>query len=236
MYSYIIFDLDGTLLDTLPDIQWALNTALAEFGQPVHNREAVRRMVGHGLAELVRQATGADRTTDPGIQALAGQVTARLRAIYREQPWRETLPYPGIPELLARLKDRGLPLGLLTNKAQPVADLVAGHFFPGIFQVVRGESPELPRKPDPAALHQLLDRLEPRPAPGQPDCRSDDRASRLERTVLVGDSDVDLLTARQAGCASIGVLWGFRSRAELEAIGPTCLARDSRELASLLGL
>lgn len=225
MAKICIFDLDGTLLDSLADIQHALNTALAENGLPSHDTDSVRRMVGHGLAELVRQAvpsqTPAKETVPP--------VLARLREIYREIPYRHSQPYPGIPDLLIELKAKGTIMAVLTNKSDPIAQIIVSHFFPGIFDLVQGESPELPRKPDPESLWRLLASLAP--LAGLP---LGQRENLGQAAVLIGDSEADIQTAHAAGVRAIGVDWGFRSSNQLLAAGATEIVTDCAALRRAL--
>lgn len=221
MAEIVVFDLDGTLLDSLADIGHALNSALAEAGLPVHELGSVRRMVGHGLGELVRQAVG------PATDA-APAVLARVRQIYLEIPYRHSRPYPGIPEALAELAGRGAILAVLTNKAQAIADLIVAHFFPGRFALVRGEGPLWPRKPDPQALLGLLADLAPLAG------LSGDPRSLAARAVLVGDSEADVKTALGAGARPIAVAWGFRDPDQLRAAGAAELAEDCPALLAAL--
>lgn len=225
-FPFLAFDLDGTLLDTLPDIRQALNTVMEEAGFAPFDSREVRAMVGNGLGELVRKALA--RRGAGADDVLARDRETRIRTLYAEKPWRDTLPYPGIPELLTRLKLAGIPMAVVTNKAQPVADLVVEHFFPGIFDVVQGEVPGQPRKPDPAPLLRALEQLAGR----TPGSIAPGRAP--EGCLMIGDSDVDVATAVAAGVPCIAVLWGFRDRPELEAAGARIFTSDTESLELLL--
>ena len=225
MKKLLVFDLDGTLLDSLPDIRWALNTTLGEFGFPGFELDQVRRMVGHGLTELVRQAVPEASRQAETIQPMV----QHIKSLYASVPFRETSPYPGMPELLRQLKAEGHVLGVLTNKAELIARLIVPHFFPGIFDAIQGESPELPRKPDPEALLGLLRVLAPRA-----DLDPSDLARLKLAATLTGDSEADIQTACRAGVRAIGVAWGYRAPEDLRSAGATVIADDANGLKDLL--
>jgi len=224
MKKILVFDLDGTLLDSLADIRHALNTALGEHGLPPHDSESVRGMVGHGLPELIKLAVGP-------AAAQAEAVLARMRQIYREIPFRLTRPYPGIPELLDELHAGGAILAVLTNKAEPIAQIIIDHFFPGRFALVQGEMPQQPRKPHPDALLSLLKRLAPRAG-----IDPQDQTAWCGQAIMIGDGETDIHTAAAAGVRAIGVGWGFRSPAQLMAAGANELVADVPALRVALGL
>lgn len=197
-YDAYIFDLDGTLLDTLPDLVNLTNTVLAERGLPQHTRDEINGYVGAGARVLLQRATPPG-TPDAEIDALL----ARWQALYPQLGHQFTRPYPGIPEALARLAAQGARLAVLSNKFDAaVADVIARH-FPGTFDLARGECAEIPRKPDPRGLQHMMAQLGVAP----------------ERTAYVGDSGTDMQVALAAGAAPIGVSWGYRPRAELQAAG-----------------
>lgn len=223
MYRYFLFDLDGTLMDTLSDIHWALNTAMKEFGLKEIELSSVRQKIGNGLFELARKAVSDDSLGTLEMEEIVPKIGNRLKELYAGEPWREASPYPGVLELLTRL--RQLPaakIGLITNKPQHTAELVAVHFFPDIFDIVYGESPDKPRKPDPVTVRKTLELL------GKP------AGAGLEDCVLVGDSEVDIETAISSGCPHVAVLWGFRDRVELEEAGARTFAENAAELALFL--
>lgn len=225
MVKILAFDLDGTLLNSLADIQYALNTSLGEHGFAQHDSDSVRRLVGHGLSELIKKAVPPDLNrpdiTDPVLQ--------RMRQIYKEIPFRYTEPYPGIPELLEQLKTDGYLMTVLTNKADPIAQIIIEHFFKGVFDLVQGETPDFPRKPHPDALHRLLRRIAP-----QTGIAATDSPALCQAAVLIGDSEADIQTAHAAGVRSIGVSWGFRSPAELRAAGADLVVDTTDALAIAL--
>lgn len=198
MYTHVIFDLDGTLLNTIDDLADAGNHVCAAHGWPTHTVDEFKHMVGSGIPKLVERFAPAG--TDG--EALAGAL-AEFSAYYDAHKEDKTAPYPGIPELLAALKGQGVRLAVLSNKAHALAGPVVEHYFPGVFDAVQGALPDVPVKPDPTLLRSLMERLGAKP----------------ETTLFVGDSDVDVLTGKNGGLTVVGVLWGFRDRRELEGAG-----------------
>lgn len=194
----LIFDLDGTLADTLDDITDALNRVLAARGFDTHTPAACRRMIGAGSLELVRAALPAH------ARGRAPELLEAFRGDYFEHLLVRSAPYPGIPALLDALSSRGLPICVLSNKLhEPTRRMTAALFPATSFVEVVGERPDRPRKPDPGVALELAARM--RVAP--------------ERCGFVGDSGIDMRTARAAGMPAFGVTWGFREREELLAAG-----------------
>ncbi|WP_296305188.1 HAD family hydrolase [uncultured Desulfovibrio sp.] len=217
-----IFDLDGTLLDTLLDIGHACNAMLAAHGYPVHEPEAYRRMVGNGFGKLVRRALPADalaelRARRPHEQAVEDLVR-ETRAVYAEHLNDATRPYEGMPDALRELAARGMTLAVFSNKPNEYTRLLIDAHFPGVFSVIRGARPDTPLKPDPAGAFAVMAAMDTEPG----------------QCFYVGDSDVDMLTARHAGMTGVGVAWGFRGLEEVRAAGAARLVRHPRELPSLL--
>lgn len=214
MFQTILFDLDGTLLDTLCDLAAAGNHALAAQGLPAHPVGAYRRMVGNGIPKLIERMLPPDRR-DTASHAR----TLRLFDQYYSAHLREqTTPYPGIPALLSRLRGAGCRLGVLSNKADRFARQMVEDYFPGLFDAVRGLGAGQPPKPDPTALCELMEGLGADPA----------------ATLYCGDSDVDIYTAHNAGVKGCGVLWGFRTQKELTGAGADFLAADTHALEGLI--
>ena len=216
----VIFDLDGTLLNTLSDLANSVNAALREHGLPGHDREAYRRMVGNGKAMLVRRAVRAADPSRGDDEALLASVERSFSVIYREHERDETVPYPGIPEMLRELGQAGIPVGVNSNKPDgPVQDLVR-HFFSDIpFAAVIGIREGIPYKPDPAGALLIAQRM------GYPD------GSEI---AYVGDSDTDIETAGRAGMRPVGAAWGFRGEAELMRAGADAVAQDPAHLLKIL--
>lgn len=214
MYHTVLFDLDGTLLNTIQDLADAANWVCAQNGWPQHTLEEYKRFVGNGIPKLC------ERFTPPqarGPQQLA-RTLAAFEARYGAHKQDATVPYPGIPEMLAGLAAAGVALGVLTNKEHCLAQAVMEHYFPGVFAFVQGAGPGVPPKPDPAGLNALMARMGAAP----------------QSTLFVGDSDVDIFTAHHAGLAGCGVLWGFRTEAELRAARAEYLAASPGALQGII--
>ncbi|MDR2611302.1 MAG: HAD family hydrolase [Deltaproteobacteria bacterium] len=210
-----IFDLDGTLLDTLPDLHGALNRTLAAFGMPGHTPEGCRALVGHGIARLVRDALPEGRRGDG---ALLDAMRARFREDYREHQLDLTRPYPGITGLLERLRGEGWPLAVLSNKDHDNACAVVGHFFPGVFAATLGPTRERPPKPDPRGALEAAAILGRAPVD----------------VCYLGDSEVDMGLAVTCGFVPIGVTWGFRPAGTVRAAGARYLIDSPGEFPGIL--
>lgn len=190
----IIFDLDGTLVDSLRDIADALNHCLELLGLSPRPADEFRYMVGEGVPVLCERAVG------PTRPHLVGRLTELARAFYRARPLRHTRPYPGIPDLVAALVARQLPLAVLSNKPHDMTvDLVHAFWPDGAFRVVRGYTLESLRKPDPTQALEICRQLGAAP----------------QATWLVGDTPTDIQTARRAGMRAVAAAWGFRPADDL---------------------
>ena len=197
-----VFDLDGTLLDTIDDLAYAVNTALTENGFPTHPREAYFYFVGNGARTLVQRALPQDVE-----KTVFETVYARYSELY-EAHWNVfTKPYDGILELLAALRADGIPLGVVSNKVHDGTLEVIDTFFPNTFDAVFGNRPGVPLKPDPAGVFNALAALGSDPA----------------HAFYLGDTGVDIETGKRAGIYSAGALWGFRTAEELTAAGADIL-------------
>ena len=192
-YKTFIFDLDGTLLDTLGDLAAAVNYALRTHGMPEHSIDDVRRFVGNGVRKLMERAIP-DGAANPQFD----ETFATFRQYYMTHSLDTTRPYEGIPETLAVLKERGCRLAVVSNKMMAATQELCQHFFPDTIEVAIGENEAegIRKKPAPDTVFAALRQL----GVGE------------EGAVYVGDSDVDLETARQSGLPCISVLWGFRDR------------------------
>lgn len=212
------FDLDGTLLNTLADIGNACNRMLAAHGFPTHALPAYAAMVGNGFTRTVEQALPPAVTSGLSpeeLETLAAEARARYGAALREH----TVPYDGMPQALAALADRGMTLAVLSNKPDAWTVELIRHFFPDIpFALVRGARAGAPLKPDPEVPRAMLAEL----------------GLRAGRCAYVGDSDVDMRTALNAGMVPVGAAWGFRGGAELRHAGARLLAAQPAELPDIL--
>ena len=214
MTKLAIFDLDGTLIDTIEDLGTAVNHALGLRGLALHSMAEYKDMVGHGVRNLVKDALAGSLGRQPE-DALVDAALAECVDYYVAHIDVHTRPYPGLPQLLARLQEKGLKLAVASNKFQEGAEKLVKEFFPDIrFVAVLGNSPELPLKPDAAVVQLVLDKA---------------GVSR-EEAVFVGDSATDMKTAVNGAVRSIGVSWGFRPRTELEQAGAMDIADNAEQL------
>ena len=211
-YKAIIFDLDGTLLDTLADLAGAMNWALARLGEDTHSLQACRKMIGNGVA------TFAKRALKPEKQHLQPQLLELMKARYRKHSLVKSTIYSGINELLAKLAQMPIRLAVATNKQHDDAVIVVEHFFgKGVFEVIRGVRQDGLVKPEPAFAKAIMDEM---------NLASDD-------ILLIGDSDVDIATAKSAKIESVGVTWGFRDREDLAAAGADIIIDKPGEILGL---
>jgi phosphoglycolate phosphatase len=209
----LIFDLDGTLLDTLDDIAFSMNAALKGFGAPQQPVHEYKRLVGQGLDILAWRVLPEDRRDDATVK----QCVAAMRAIYAGRWAHSTRPYPGIGGMLENLKRRAIPMAVFSNKAHDFTVRIVSHFFgPDMFKAILGGG-KFPFKPDPAGALFLAGELKVSP----------------ENILYVGDSDIDMHTATNAGMYPVGVTWGFRSRQELLDNGAKVLIDNPSVLIDL---
>ena len=206
-YATYLFDMDGTLLDTLADLTAAVNHTLARYGYPRRTIEQVRKGLGNGAVKLMAAMLPQGEET-PGF----ADIMRDYRAWYQAHACVETCPYPGVPEMLKRLRQRGCKVAIVSNKPHGAACELAERFFPGV--PTFGERPETPRKPAPDMVFHALTAL----------------GAGKEGAVYVGDSEVDVQTARNAGLPVIGVAWGFRGRGALAAAGAETIVDTAAEL------
>ena len=215
MYKTVVFDLDGTLLNTIDDLADAGNRVCAARGWPQHTVEEYKYFVGNGIPKLVERFSPPEARTP----AVLTDTLAAFQADYGAHLRDKTAPYPGMPALLARLKAAGVQLAVFSNKADPLArQVVADYFDAALFDAVRGALPGVPTKPAPQGTLALMQAIGADPA----------------ATLYVGDSNVDVDTAHNAGLPCCGVLWGFRTRQELTDAGAEHLAADAEELWNVI--
>ena len=214
LFDTLIFDLDGTLLDTLPDLVELTNEALREQGFPARTRDEIHSFVGAGAEALIRLAV-----PDTATPEQADATMRRWKELYPIIGNKLTAAYPHMVETLEELKSRGIRLGVLSNKFDAGVHDVINLYLPGIFDVMHGESEEIPRKPDPTGLLRTIAEL----------------GSTPERTAYVGDSGTDVAVSRNAGAFSIGAAWGYHGAAGLRKAGADAVIEDPRELLRFAG-
>lgn len=211
----VIFDLDGTLLDTIGDLSAACNHLLAQRGYPLHTDEEYRLMVGNGIDRLIERALPPDVRSPETARVLRPEFID----YYRAHIDQHTRPYPGIPELLEKLEENGVKLAVASNKYHNGTVALITRFFPQRhFAAAFGQRDGVSVKPDPAVVYEILSLT----------------GVDASDTLYVGDSGVDMQTARNAGVESAGVTWGFRPRAELEQSGAVHIARVPADILEIV--
>jgi phosphoglycolate phosphatase len=207
----ILFDLDGTLLDTLADLADAANRVLDRAGLPTHAHSAYRHFIGDGSRMLITRAIPEDHRTPERIE----DYLTRFKADYSQHWKTATHPYPGIPTLLRYLCLRGIPQAVVTNKPQAFAESCVHHFFPETpFRMIWGQKEGAPLKPNPQPALEAAKHLRVPP----------------QECLMLGDSDVDMKTARSAGMLPVGAAWGFRSTDELANAGAAHIVQRPLEI------
>ena len=210
MYKLVIFDLDGTLVNSLEDLGNACNSALERFGYPVHPMESFRYFVGDGVPMLIRRALPEKERTEEAI--------AKVKAVFDEIYGRNynvcTRPYDGITELLDRLKAEGILIAVASNKPDNFTQTIVTSMFGDTFSYVSGKKEGFEKKPDPQIALHIMEKL----------------GVSSEETLFAGDSSVDMQTAHNAGCDCIGCVWGFRTLQELTDNKATYIANSPDDI------
>lgn len=212
-YDVVIFDMDGTILNTLEDLAAGLNHALERNGLPRRTREEVRRFVGNGIRKLVERGVPAGTAV-----SVVDKVQASFTEYYRVHCADTTRPYDGIPELIRTLRQKGCRIAVVSNKPDYGVQELCKKYFNGLFDFAVGEREGIRKKPAPDSVNEVLKKV----------------ACPPEKAVYVGDSEVDVETARSAGVACVCVDWGYRDRAFLAACGAKRVVSDAKELLSEL--
>lgn len=212
-YKLLIFDMDGTILDTLQDLYNCLNFALAKNGYPERTFSEVRSFVGNGLEKLTERGLP-EGTPESKTKA----VLADLKEYYKEHCKDETKPYDGILELLKTVKEKGYKTAVVSNKADFAVQELVRQYFPNMFDMALGEREGQRKKPEPDMVYSVLAAL----------CVS------KEDAVYIGDSEVDIATAQNAGVESIIVGWGFRERSFLERLGAKRIVQKPFDILELI--
>lgn len=217
MYKYAIFDLDGTLLNTLGDLHSAVNFALREYGFPERTVEEVRRFIGNGVVKLMERSTpdGTDKETDE-------KCLEKFRKYYLEHMKDTTAPYEGVLEMLKQLKEKGIKTAVVSNKLHTAVVGLCEDYFEGLIDVAIGVSVESERKPSPANVFRALSEF----GIAEANIHNDIKAY----TIYIGDSEVDVQTAKNAALPCIGVTWGFRDEQELRKAGAEYIADNTAEV------
>ncbi|WP_455381974.1 HAD family hydrolase [Salinispira pacifica] len=214
-FRAVLYDLDGTLLDTIGDISAAANSVLRRHGYPTHDPEEYRTLVGWGLAELMRRCIPEEELT----QQLLDSCTAEFKAEYAAHPVARTHPYEGVIAVVRELKRRGYAQAVLSNKAHEITTIIVERMLPaGVFEIVQGHKSSVPAKPDPQAALAICEALRLRPP----------------QVLYVGDTAVDMETARSANMVAYGVSWGFRGPKEMIDAGAAHIINSPFELLDLL--
>lgn len=215
MKKLVIFDLDGTLLNTIADLATATNQALKHYGYPIHEVDAYRFFVGNGINKLFERALPEGERTEENIL----KIRARFVPYYDRHNADLSHPYPGIAELLQVLQQKGIMMAVASNKYQSATCKLIAHYFPEInFVEVLGQQEGIPAKPDPCIVNDIIAKA----------------GIRQEEVLYVGDSNIDMQTAHNAGVTAVGVAWGFRPRSELENLHPAHILEKAEDLLPLL--
>ncbi|MBQ1920509.1 MAG: HAD-IA family hydrolase [Selenomonas sp.] len=211
-YKAAIFDLDGTLIDSLADLADSANEMLTGYGYPTHALDKYRYFVGNGSRKLIERCLPADKAAD---SAFVDEALAKYKVCYDRNLTHKTACYAGIMDMLQTLQAKNIPLGICTNKHQSAADIIVAKLFPqDMFVSVIGDCKDLPRKPDPQKVLLIAEKMGVKP----------------EEVAYFGDTSVDMDTAKNAGMLSIGVTWGFRPKEELVEYGAKVLLDSPLEL------
>lgn len=213
MKHAVIFDLDGTLLNTLGDLRAATNHALEVRGLPPHSMEEIRQFIGNGIRLLICRAMP-EGTPEAEIDAALDD----FKAYYAAHIHDRTVPYDGIPQLLTALRKHGIKVAVLSNKIDSASQQLIEYFFPEKTDVVFGEHVGVPRKPDPTSCRMVMQQLGVQP----------------EQVLYVGDSGTDMQTAKNAGLYAVGVTWGFRSKEVLLKYGADVLVHRPEQILQIL--
>lgn len=214
MIKAVIFDLDGTLVDSIGDLCDSTNFALEKYGFPTHEKEKYNYFVGDGMLKLIERVIPQEKFNFEIQQS----VYCEFLAYYRNHFLDKTLPYEDISQAIADLIEKGIKLAVVSNKNDEMVRKIVEKFFKDCFVSVVGKREAYPLKPDPTLTLDIIKELGVKP----------------QECAFLGDSGMDMLTAKNAGCVAIGVLWGFRTREELEENGAQYLLESPREIAPLI--
>ena len=214
MVNTAIFDMDGTVCNTIDDLADAVNYALNKLGYPLHSVCEYKYFVGDGITNLIYRALPNGKKTDEDV----AQARELMLDFYRVHFADKTVAYDGIINLLKTLKEKGIHVACCTNKAHHMAMAVSEKLFCGIFETVIGQSDDRPLKPDPFSVKEIIEKF----------------GTGADQTVFIGDSGVDMQTAERAGVTSIGVTWGFRTEEELKQNGAKYIANAPCDILKII--
>ena len=214
MIKAVLFDLDGTLVNSLADLAASSNFALKEFGFPAHKTESFKYFVGDGMPKLIERILPSEKRDENTIKAVLNVFLEH----YKEHYCDNTTEYQGIFDALSIIKEKGISCAVVSNKKQDMAVCVTEKFFGNMFSIVCGKREGFPAKPDPALTLQVIKELNVKPS----EC------------LFVGDSGMDMAVAKNAGCLALGVLWGFRKKDELLQNGADFLAEKPSDIVRII--
>ncbi|MDL2236614.1 HAD family hydrolase [Christensenellaceae bacterium OttesenSCG-928-K19] len=209
----ILFDMDGTILDTLEDLFESVNELLRKLGHPARTKDEVRLATGHGVRHLIATTLPAGMT-----DAYVDRAILDYKEIYKRNMHNHTAPYNGIPEMIQAVRDLGYKTGVLSNKPDYATKILCDTMFEGLIDIPLGDRPDIKRKPAPDGVYLLLEKLQ----------------ADAAQSYFVGDSDVDIQTGKNAGLTTIGVSWGLRDEALLQEEGADVIIHMPEELTALL--
>lgn len=210
----VLFDLDGTLIDSVGDLAIAAETALTELGYPPRKLEEIKSFVGNGAYKLAERMLPAGKATEENTKEL---LAAYLKC-YEESCIRETRPYADIPQVLSELKARGYRLGVVSNKPDKLTKHIVSHFFNGLFDVAEGQKEGVPLKPDPTLANEVIQRL----------------GLEEGKYYFIGDSGEDMRTAKNCGATGIGVLWGYRREEDIRSGGAAHVVKTPLKILDIV--
>lgn len=210
----VIFDLDGTLLNTLDDLADAANFTLESMGFPTHSTDAYRYFVGNGIPKLIERCLPENERSEENQKYALEAFNKR----YSEHCTDKTRPYGGITEVLDRLSESGVKIAVASNKADSFTQSLVKKYFGERFDLIRGSCPGVPRKPSPEIVYGIMSEL----------------GAEKSETTFVGDSSVDIATAANAGVGHIGCLWGFRTKEELVSAGAVNIAETPEQIMNFI--
>lgn len=212
MITTCIFDLDGTLVDSLEDLADTVNQLLEQYHYPLHSLEAYKRFVGNGIDILLERSFGIDDSS------FLKKIRKEFDCLYQKNYLHKTRPYQGIVTVLKQLQQKGIQMAVVTNKDHRMAELMVKKLFPDIFLYTYGTQVGIPYKPNPTIVNQVIHQMH----------------ANKESCVFIGDSDVDIITGKNAQIKTIGVAWGFRGTKELVRSGADAICQEPSEIGGVI--